>query len=61
MELKGYREKGQGVTQGNDKRIRKIHLLDKEKLKEVSIGVKVLFRETRWKCKHFNSIVKVKT
>lgn len=47
MELKGCREKGQGVTQGNDKRIRKIHLLDKEKLKEVSIGVKVLFRETR--------------
>jgi len=30
MLLKRSKEKGQGVTQGNDDRIRKIHLLDME-------------------------------
>lgn len=33
MVLKRSREKGQGVTLGNDEWVRKIHLLGKEKLK----------------------------
>lgn len=33
MVLRRSREKGQGVTLGNDEGIRKIHLRDKDKLK----------------------------